>query len=139
MNTTFRQQTLTDKIFECTSPFDNHYQGKAKRVLFVCSAGLLRSATAATLASQMGMNARNCGSEEYALIPLSVNLIMWAKDGIFFVNEYNYLTAVDSFQFDPECTALLAKRSVVWDIPDNFEYMNPTLVSLITKEIIGLK
>ncbi len=133
MNTQFRKQTKTEAIFELSAPYDNHSQGSTKRVLFVCSAGLLRSATAATIASQMGMNARNCGSENYALIPLSVNLIMWAKNGIYFVNEYNYLSALDSFMFDPECHRLIKERAVVWDIEDDFNYMDPHLVKTITE------
>ena len=41
----------------------NIYQGKDKRVLCVCSAGLLRSPTAANvLHKEFGYNTRACGS-----------------------------------------------------------------------------
>ena len=49
----------------------NHYQGDAKRVLCVCSAGLLRSPTAAFVLSQepFGFNTRAAGiAEDFALI-----------------------------------------------------------------------
>ena len=122
----------TDQIFEQTCPYvDNQYQGKASRYLFVCSAGMLRSATAAKVAHSLGYNARAVGSEHYALIPISVNLILWA-DKIFFVNEYNYLGTVDSFRFDPECSRMLKEKSVVWDIDDVHNYNSPILVAQIT-------
>ena len=123
----------TDQIFEKTCPYtDNIYQGRASRYLFVCSAGMLRSATAAKVAIGMGYNARAVGSEEYALIPISVNLIIWA-DKIFFVNEFNYLGAIDSFYFDSECSRMLKEKSVVWDVDDIYNYNDPILVAKITE------
>lgn len=125
--------TKTDQLFELTCPYtDNYYQGNASRYLFVCSAGILRSATAAKVAHSLGYNARAVGSEVYALIPISVNLIVWANK-IFFVNEFNYLGTVDSFRFDPECTRMLKEKSVVWDIEDIYNYNDFTLVHKITE------
>ena len=65
----------------------NPFQGKAKKVLCVCSAGLLRSPTLANvLHRQFGFNTRAVGyCQEYALIPISQALIWWA-DEIVFVN-----------------------------------------------------
>jgi hypothetical protein len=57
-------------------------------ILFVCSAGLLRSATAANIFAKRGWNTRSCGSMDYALIPISVNLIYWA-DKIYFMSKVN--------------------------------------------------
>ena len=69
----------------------NHYQGKTKKVLCACSAGLLRSATLQNfLIREYGYNVRNCGTDEsYALIPISEALVEWA-DEIVFVNAQNY-------------------------------------------------
>ena len=69
----------------------NEFQGNTKKVLCVCSAGLLRSATLQnTLIREYGYNCRNCGTEEsYALIPISEALLLWA-DEIVFVNKANY-------------------------------------------------
>ena len=125
-------KTKTEEIFETTAPYNNFLQGDYVRALFVCSAGLLRSATAATLGSQYGMNTRNCGSSEYALIPLSANLICWA-DKIFFVNAENYLSAIETFGSSLELSSLLQDKAVVWDIPDNYNYMQPELVEIIEK------
>lgn len=122
--------TKTDQIFQTTSPYANIYQGDATRALFVCSAGLLRSATAATVGSQLGLNTRACGSEEYALVPLSANLINWAK-WIYFVNPYNYNSALKTFASDEDLTDLIFTKAVVWDIPDDYNYMDPKLVDMI--------
>ena len=60
----------------------NPYQTNAKRVLCVCSAGLLRSPTAANvLHREFGFNTRSAGySQEYALIPVDEVLLAWADE-----------------------------------------------------------
>jgi predicted protein tyrosine phosphatase len=61
----------------------NRYQGKYKRVLCVCSAGLLRSPTAAYVLSQepYNFNTRAAGlTEEFALIPVDRVLLDWADE-----------------------------------------------------------
>lgn len=125
-------KTKTEEIFQVSAPYDNAYQGSHIRALFVCSAGLLRSPTAAVMGAQHGMNTRSCGSEAYALIPLSANLIEWANV-IYFVNPYNYESAVINFSRDPYLQELIKKRAIVWDIPDNFNYMDPALIEVINK------
>lgn len=124
--------TKTDRIFLLATPYDNPYQGKASRYLFVCSGGLLRSPTAAAVASSLGYNSRSCGSEEYALVQLSVNLIEWAHK-IFFMNEENYSRALETFAPLPEYTEMLLAKSVVWDIEDQFDYGDPTLRRIVTE------
>lgn len=128
-------KTKTEKIFETTAPYSNPLQGDYFRALFVCSAGLLRSATAATLGSQYGLNTRNCGSAEYALIPLSANLICWA-DRIFFVNRENYLFSCIKFAYEAELHEMIKNKAVVWDIPDEYNYMQPELVEIIEKLLL---
>lgn len=125
-------RTLTNQIYELTAPFNNRYQGNFKRLLFVCSAGILRSPTGATVGAQMGFNTRSCGSHSYALVPISVNLIHWAQK-IFFVNEENYLASIDRFFGDMETTNMLKNKSVVLDIEDQFNYMDPVLVEIFKK------
>lgn len=120
----------TDALFQLTAPYANPYQGTDKRLLFVCSAGLLRSATAANLFAKKGFNTRSCGSHEYALIPLSINLIAWA-DQIIFVNKENYLTSVDKFSKSRD----LIEKSQVLKIPDDYEYNNPTLIKLLEEQV----
>lgn len=125
-------RAYTEEIFELNCPWDNEYQGQQAKYLFVCSAGLLRSPTAAKVAVQMGYNSRSCGSASYALIPLSVNLLTWA-DKIFFVNEENYHESLDVFKFDPESINLLKAKSIVWEIEDQFNYDDFTLKEEVKK------
>lgn len=122
----------TQDIFSLSCPYSNEYQGSARRVLFVCSAGMLRSATAAKVGNSMGFNTRACGSENYALIPLSVNLISWA-DVIYFVNSYNFVSAKHTFFEDYDTKSMLDDKSTVWDIEDIYNYDDPQLVRIITK------
>ena len=68
--------TKTESIFKLTAPYDNEYQGDSKRIVCVCSVGILRSPTLANILIKQGYNVRACGScIELALIPLSANLI----------------------------------------------------------------
>ena len=73
----------------------NASQGETKKVLTVCSAGLLRSATLQNmLIKEYGYNVRNCGTvESYALIPISEALVKWA-DEIVFVNSETWLSCL---------------------------------------------
>ena len=70
------------------SNVSNYFQGNAKKVLCVCSAGLLRSPTVANVLHQeLGYNTRAVGTaKEYALIPITEALVAWA-DEIVFVDE----------------------------------------------------
>lgn len=60
----------------------NPYQGGNKKVLTVCSAGLLRSPTmAVVLNREFGYNCRSCGVDDrYALVPFSHALHQWADE-----------------------------------------------------------
>ena len=124
--------TRNAAIFQLSAPYANPYQGNYPRVLFVCSAGLLRSATGATVGSQLGLNTRNCGSESYALIPLSANLIAWAQK-IYFVNEYNLVSANITFEGEEAILDMLEAKSVTMNIEDSYDYMDPRLVAIFTK------
>ena len=119
-------KTYTEEIYSLSCPFDNQYQGTASRYLFVCSAGMLRSPTAASVADRLGYNSRSCGSAEYALIPISVNLINWAHK-IFFMEENNYCQTEEAFHGDEDTLLQLRDKSVVWEIEDYYDRNSPTL------------
>lgn len=119
-------KTYTQEIYSLSCPFDNKYQGNAARYLFVCSAGMLRSPTAASVADSLWYNSRSCGSATHALIPISVNLIHWAHK-IFFMEENNYHEALESFFGDTETCKMLETKSVVWEIEDYYDRNPPTL------------
>jgi len=138
MATPFLQGTKNAQIFSTTAPYDNFYQGSDPRWLFVCSAGLLRSPTGARLAGLRGINARSCGSAvEWALIPISANLINWAQK-IVFVCSDNYDQALYTFKDVSDLHYQLVTKSVVLDIPDMFEYMEPPLVELFNQQLFNV-
>jgi len=118
-------KTYTEMIYESSCPFDNPFQGKDKKVLFVCSAGILRSATAARIYGKK-YNTRACGSMSYALIPLSDNLILWANE-IVFVNPENYNFVKDTIDFGETVVKVL-------DIPDRYEHMHPELIKCFEEQ-----
>ena len=115
------------------NPYDTMYQGTDKRVLFVCSAGLLRSATAARIYGRK-YNTRCAGTgKEYALIHLSEPLMDWA-DEIVFVHPRNYDQA--GFYFD---LVVYKDKIRILDIPDEFEHMDPRLIEEFEQqyEVLG--
>lgn len=100
----------------------NPYQGAAKKVLCVCSAGLLRSPTAAVvLQREFGYNTRACGIESsFALIPFDEVLAHWA-DEILVMEKYQVSLVPSSYIHKVSCL----------DIRDSYEYMNEDLQKLI--------
>jgi len=113
--------TYTEAMFKQQSPYNNPYQGEDKRVLFVCSAGILRSATAARIYASK-YNTRSAGSESYALIPVTHELLLWA-DEVVFVNPDNHARTAQRYDLDTfKCKVLTL------NIPDNYEHMHPELV-----------
>lgn len=124
----FEQGTLNSAIFDLTAPYDNPYQGTDPRWLFVCSAGLLRSPTGARLAGLRGINARACGSAvNYALIPISANLIAWAHRIVFVCSSVRDEVVLDVFETNPEIKQEVQLKEIILDIPDIYPYMHPKL------------
>jgi protein-tyrosine phosphatase len=112
----------------------DEFQNDAK-LLFVCTIGLLRSATASNIAIKMGYNSRCCGSDiNNALIPISEKLIKWA-DKIFFINNKNYKDAEKYFKDDMITLMRLENKRWVWNIPDKYDYNDPELIEIITKQL----
>lgn len=104
----------------------NPYQGPQDKVLCLCSAGLLRSATIADILVKSGKyNVRNAGcSQEYALIPLSEALLYWC-DTIVVVEEWReYIEdALKAYGHERKVVSL--------DIPDEYSRNDPVLVEII--------
>jgi predicted protein tyrosine phosphatase len=134
----FSDNTKNAAIFKTSAPYRNPYQGNSARWLFVCSAGLLRSPTGATMAAKYNINARSCGSNfNYALVPCSANLIMWANK-IIFVNKQNLEQLETNFAEHPELLREIKEKSVVLNIPDNFDYMNPELQDIYNQQLFSV-
>jgi predicted protein tyrosine phosphatase len=121
-----------NRLANCKNPF----QGTAKKVLTVCSAGLLRSPTAAKVLSETyGFNCRAAGIvEEYALVPVTEVLIFWADEIVFmqqehldmFTDEFQHLSVADSI--------IQEGRFQVLNIPDNFSWMDEDLQDYILQK-----
>lgn len=107
----------------------NPHQGDTKRVLCVCSAGLLRSPTAALVLSQepYNFNTRAAGIEEsYALIPVDEVLLLWADEIVCMTKQHG-----DMLEIILKGLKITGKQVKVLNIPDNFAYRDPKLMKLI--------
>lgn len=126
------QKSTMNALHNCKNP----YQGAEKRVLCLCSAGLLRSPTAAfVLQKELGYNTRAAGVTDYALIPVTEVLLEWA-DEIVCVNEETYNILMDSAtrsKFDLEA---IKRITTVLDIPDIYPRMDSTLQKEILRQYL---
>lgn len=112
------------------SVIHNPYQGKYLRVLTVCSGGVLRSPTTATMLTKLfDFNTRSCGTEDYALVKLSQELVYWADEII--CAEYYHQGEVEKVMancyLDDEPRPLIR----VLEVEDNYDYMDGELQQLI--------
>ncbi len=101
----------------------NEKQGIARRVLCVCSAGVLRSPTAAfVLQKHYGHNTRSCGMvEAIALIPISEILVEWADE----------IVCMEIGQAEKLRGAYPEKAVQCLNIADRYWYMQDELVDLV--------
>lgn len=112
---------------------DNEYQNikKYKRVLCVCSAGLLRSPTAAFVLSQepYNFNTRAAGvSSEYALIQIDDALLKWADEIVCMEAEHSHHVKHLIEKLLPEG---VEKPVYNLGVPDMFKYRDPELIKWI--------
>lgn len=94
-----------------------------QRILFVCSQGVIRSRTAEVLASLGGMDARSCGTDNDAIVPINNRLIAWA----------DHVVCMEKFHAD--CVRLFCHADGVpiqsLGIPDEFHPFDDELVALL--------
>jgi len=112
----------------------NPYQGESKKVLCVCSMGLLRSPTLANvLHKELGYNTRACGTaENFALIPMSEALIHWADEIVFVDEDCKTYMDVETKEELSLCDATI----ITLDIPDVSDYGDEELESEILQQYI---
>lgn len=109
----------------------NQFQGEFKRVLCVCSAGLLRSPTAAFVLSQepFNFNTRAAGLvPQFALIPVDSVLLNWAHEIVCMEPGQAYELAEML-----EAISLGTKAVKCLSIEDNYSYRDPALMQLIAE------
>lgn len=121
-----------NRLGNAKNPYQND---NVKKVLAICSAGLLRSPTTAkVLAELYGYNTRAAGiNEEYALIPVDDVLIYWA-DELVFMEEGHFLEFKATYaDIDYAMYMLDANKYQILNIPDAYGWNTEELVTLITE------
>jgi predicted protein tyrosine phosphatase len=117
---------------------NNIYQGSYRRVLFLCSAGLLRSATAAHIfsASPYHWNTRTAGvSSEYALNVASHALLHWADNIICM--EPSHISQL-GFLHSEEVLDKYRSKIYALNIPDIYPYRDARLIELLLEQVSAL-
>lgn len=110
-----------NRLYNATNPA----QGRHKKVLCLCSAGLLRSPTAAVVLSQapFNFNTRAAGLvSEYALVLVDGVLIHWADEVVCMTEEQGVMLRESGCK----------KPIICLNIEDNYEYRDPKLMDLIS-------
>jgi predicted protein tyrosine phosphatase len=101
-----------------------------RRVLFICTQNRLRSPTAEhVFASWPDIATDSAGLGNDADVPLSPEQIAWA-DVIFVMEKVHRNRLGQRFR-----RHLNGKRVICLDIPDEYEYMQPELVSLLEAKV----
>ena len=100
------------------------------KVLFLCSLNRWRSPTAEQIfAGYPGIECASAGLNKGADNPLTPDLVEWAD--LIFVMERAHKTKLSSgFR-----SQLKDKRVVCLGIPDNYPYMDPALIQLLTSKV----
>lgn len=114
-------------LFNRLANSKNQFQGSYKRVLCVCSAGLLRSPTTAVVLSQepYNFNTRAAGLvPDFALVPVDKVLLEWADEIVCMTKDQRHTL---------EGMVKGSKKVICLNIPDNFAYRDPALMELIRK------
>ena len=100
------------------------------RALFICSQNRLRSPTAeAVFATWQGVECESAGVHDSANVPVGPKLLAWAE--VIFVMEKAHHNKL-SKRWRKH---MGNKRVVCLNIPDEFEYMDETLVHLLEAKV----
>lgn len=118
---------MNNRLFNINNP----NQGDRIKTLCCCSAGLLRSPTAAfVLARDFNRNTRAVGLESsFALIPVDMILLEWADEIVVMTQEHLRTVEMLQQEWDVE-----DKPIYVLDIPDKYETFDPELMEIIHKQ-----
>ena len=101
-----------------------------KRVLFICTQNRLRSPTAEQVfAAWPDVETDSAGLGNDADVPLSPEQLAWA-DIIFVMEKAHRNRLATRFK-----RHLNGKRVICLDIPDDYDYMQPELVTLLEKKV----
>jgi predicted protein tyrosine phosphatase len=95
-------------------------------ILFVCSQGRIRSRTAEVLAIRGGLDARSCGTDGDAIVPINDHLVRLAD--VVVCMEAIHASAVCEFMHAE------GKEIHVLDIEDVYEPFSPSLVTQLVEK-----
>jgi len=102
---------------------------KDNNLLFICSRNQWRSPTAEKVYSQKGFSTRSAGTSNNAKRTVSVKDIQWATH-IFVMEKKHKQRLVAKF------TRLIEyKNIVVLDIPDEYQFMDEELISILEDSV----
>jgi len=103
------------------------------RALFICSRNRLRSPTAEQLfGSWPGVETDSAGLAPDAEVRLSAEQVQWAT--LILVMEKRHRSRL----MRQYRQALAGKRVICLDIPDDYAYMQPELIELLQRKVVGL-
>ena len=95
-------------------------------ILFICSQNKWRSPTAERIfAVGYGIQTRSAGISKHAKHTVSSKDILWAQ--LIFVMEYKHKKAL----YEKFSQKLQHKKVIVLEIPDDYQYMDDELVTLL--------
>ncbi|HEV2502902.1 MAG TPA: low molecular weight protein tyrosine phosphatase family protein [Mesorhizobium sp.] len=101
-----------------------------KKVLFVCSQNRLRSPTAEQIFStRQDLEVSSAGTNNDAENPLTPELVSWA-DIIFVMEKSHRNKLMRKYRAHAK-----SARVICLDIPDDYEFMDPTLVRLLETRV----
>lgn len=116
----------------------NPYQDKNKKVLCVCSAGLLRSPTTAVVLSQepFNFNTRAAGLvPDYALVPVDEVLLYWADEIVCMTQDQaEEIEGMLQLLKRYPGSNVETKKITCLGISDSFMYRDPKLVEMIKQK-----
>lgn len=124
-----------NRIYNCK----NWAQGESRKVLCVCSAGLLRSPTAAVVLSQapFNFNTRAAGlTPEFALIPVDEVLLNWADEVVCM--EQKQKLHLEEWINDIYHGKAVKPVVKCLDIQDSFYYRDERLMKMISDKYMEL-
>lgn len=99
-----------------------------KKVLFVCTANLLRSVTAEIIFSQWdNLDVKSAGTFRFANNVITIELIEWA-DIIFAMQDHH---KKDILKLVPKSE----NKIIVLNIPDIYDRMDPNLVRILKEKV----
>lgn len=112
------------------APFESGVLMNVRHILFLCSQNRLRSPTAEQVfADWPGVETASAGVLADADVPVSPELLEWAD--VIFVMEQAHRTRLSNRYRQ----WLNGKRVICLDIPDDYDFMSPVLVELLTKKV----